>query len=133
MRRSISPRSPASRFTCALPASIFEKFKSWFTSRSKRCALVDMDCNRGRGSCSRPSSSDSSGPRINISGVRSSWLTPEKNLVLASSSDLSATLATSICMRIRRLSRRVRSTAPAAHTVSAAVPDRKKNGIIAAR
>ena len=65
-----------------------EKSSSEFTSLSRRCALrcASSSCSRCAGGSVRASASaSSSGPSISVSGVRNSWLTFEKNAVLARS------------------------------------------------
>ena len=99
-------KSTGATFACMRPACTREKSSSVFTSRSSRSALRRTSCSRSRWAAGSGSSASarlsSSGPSISVSGVRNSWLTLLKNVVLARSSSAS--------MSIRR---RCSSMAPA--------------------
>ena len=86
-------RSTGSYEVWTRPASIREKSSSVLTSRMSRSPLR---CATTRSSrlCGKASAGDasacSSGPNINVRGVRNSWLTFEKNAVFARSISASA-------------------------------------------
>ncbi len=87
------PRSTGSCCACSRPASMREKSSSVLTSFKQPLAVAPRDLERaGATSAGRPSAASacSSGPSISASGVRNSWLTFEKNVVLARSSSANA-------------------------------------------
>ncbi len=84
-----APRSVGSNRAVARPASAREKSSSVLTRRISRSPLRCTISRRGSPPCRMASSS---GPSISVSGVRNSWLTLEKNAVLARS--ISARAAT---------------------------------------
>ena len=87
-------RSVGSKTARTRPASMREKSSSVFTSLRSRSPLrltTPAGCGGGRqigAGCA--ASRSSTGPSIRVSGVRNSWLTLEKNAVLARSSSASA-------------------------------------------
>ena len=86
------PRSTGSWWACRRPASMREKSSRVLTSFSRRWLFRCATSRCWRDSAGSPSivSACSSGPSISASGVRNSWLTFEKNVVLARSSSASA-------------------------------------------
>ncbi len=92
-RASARPDRSARTLACTRPASMREKSSSELTSRSRRRALRCTSSRRSRAACGRLRVGDrcrAAGPSISVSGVRNSWLTFEKNAVLARSSSASA-------------------------------------------
>ena len=91
-----APRSSGSKLACIRPASILEKSSRVFTSLPSRRPLRWITSSSPAAAASAGSAgsslarSSSTGPMISVSGVRNSWLTLEKNVVLARSSSASS-------------------------------------------
>jgi hypothetical protein len=87
------PTSMATRTGFARPASMLAKSSRSLTSRCSRrplrCARVNCSRTPSASGSAGSSSTSPSGPSSSVSGVRSSWLTSEKNVVLARSSSAS--------------------------------------------
>ena len=97
--RVSAARSTGSYAACTRPASMRAKSSSEFTSLSSRPALrlaisSDARCAGGK---SADASASSIGPTISVIGVRNSWLTLEKNSVLARSISASASARRRSC------------------------------------